>query len=310
MASFSDNQRLAAVLVLECGAAGVAISPLAGTLVGWSVIVLAVALALYLTWRLINATAGVPPATAQFLPTTLPLPGASKLLIAIPTLLVFIIVVVLSFHGGIPALKSGDPATYVEFMTAVPARQVFQPGETVEIKVIITNRGPFLARDVIWGAVLAIRPALMTPAQEDEMFTELTRNLQSLPPMDFEMGTDIFTTILTPVLNQKEAEDLQSEAARLYLMGIIRYRDLNGPETHEFCRWLQRSPTGRLDQWAVCEGGHNRTVQAGDPSQQSFRDVRQVQEIGERTSAVWTGGRSELVTDMPGEWSGPFERPL
>ena len=266
MASFSANQRLAALLVLECGAAGVAMSPLAGTLVGWSVIVLALVVALYLTWRLINPTAQLRSPTAQFLPATPPLPGVSKLLIAIPTLLVFIMVLAWNYHSGTPALRSGGPATYVEFMTAVPTRQVFQSGDTIEVKVIVTNKGPFLAKDVIWGAVLAIRPALMTPVQEDEMFTELTRNLQSLPPMDFEVGADIFNTILTPVLNQKEAEDLQSKTARLYLTGVIRYRDSNGLERHEFCRWLQPSPTNRLDQWPVCEGGHNRTVLTDKPS--------------------------------------------
>ena len=276
MASFTDNQRLASILVLECGAAGVVMSPLAGTLVGWSVIALALTSALCVTWSLPHRSAQVSPPTAQLPPPSPPLPRVSKLLITIPTLLVSILVIVLGYyHGGLPALRSGGPATYVEFMTAIPASQVFQAGDTMEIKVIVTNRGPFLARDVIWGAVLAIRPALMTPAQEDEMFTELTRNLQSLPATDFEIGTDIFNTILTPVLNQKEAEDLQSEAARLYLMGVIRYRDSNGPETHEFCRWLQRSPTGRIDQWPVCEGGHNRTVQTSKPFQEKFPAVQQ-----------------------------------
>jgi hypothetical protein len=38
--------------------------------------------------------------------------------------------------------------------------------------------------------------------------------------------------------------------------------------------------------------------------------LMQLRGIGEQTTAEWPEGRWESVFSMPGEWSGPLERPM
>ena len=76
------------------------------------------------------------------------------------------------------------------------------------------------------------------------MFYELLKNHKGSPKADMGVGKEGFRTIQTQMLSKKEADDLQSENTRLYLVGFIHYRDKNGQQTHEFCRWLQ--PPARL----------------------------------------------------------------
>lgn len=158
-----------------------------------------------------------------------------------------------------------DPATYIEVTDAVPFPEMFKPADTTKINVYFANKGPLPAKDVTFGAVLAIRYPSITKPQEDEMFNDLLKNHKGTPKGDMGVGNGWFRTIQTSMLSKKEADDLQSENTRLYLVGFIHYRDKNGQQTHEFCRWLQPPQKGSPSVWHLCDGGHNRIVSGDTP---------------------------------------------
>jgi hypothetical protein len=148
-----------------------------------------------------------------------------------------------------------DPATNVEITDTIPFPELFKPGDTTKINVYLANKGPLSAKDVSFAFITAIRSSLITKSQEDEMFNELLKDHKGIPEMDMAVGNGGYRTIQTPMLSKKESDDLKSEDTKLYLLGFIRYRDKNGPQTREFCRWLQPPNT-----WHLCDGGHNRMI--------------------------------------------------
>ena len=234
-----------------CAAVGVPMTPLAGTWFGYGLIAIAGLLSLRRGWVWIGQQNWHQ--------------SAIRFVAIFPTVLLVLMASVWSYYGGLPALRTGEPATYVEVTDTVPFPELFKPADTTKINVHFANKGPLPAKDVIFGAVLTIRSPFITKPQEDEMFNDLLKNHKGTPKSDLGVGNERYPTIQTTMLSKKESDDLMSENTRLYLLGFIHYRDKNGQQTHEFCRWLlppqQRSPTV----WHLCDGGHNRMVSGDTP---------------------------------------------
>ena len=159
-----------------------------------------------------------------------------------------------------PVTTIVDPATTVELTDIVLRPDLFKPADTTKIDVHFGNRGPQLARDVSFAILLTIRHSSITKRQEDEMFHDLLDNYKGAPPTDMTVGFSGYRTVQTPMLSKKEADDLQGENTRLYLLGFIRYQDKNGAHRYEFCRWLQPPKEGLHHTWHLCDGGHNRVI--------------------------------------------------
>lgn len=155
---------------------------------------------------------------------------------------------------------SNEPTTYMGLKEAVPEYPVFQPGQETKIHVFVIGKGPNVAKDVSYGAVLGIRDESITKKQEDEMFGDLTKNIEFGATTDFAVNQENYSTKHTNMLNKRDAEDLQSRRTRLYLVGLIRYHDKNGHYVHEFCQWLHPPIVGLPSTWQLCDGGHNRTI--------------------------------------------------
>lgn len=228
-----------------CIATGVPMTPIGGTWIGYMLLVIAGVVSLWRGYVWINKQNWQLPAI--------------RLMVAIPTVLLFIMAIAWSYYGVLPILQASEPATYVELKDAVPVYEVFQPADTTKINAVIKNKGPLLAKDVTWAADLAIRYPSITDLQESEMFDDVLKSHKGTPKMDLGVGNETFKTIQTPMLSKKEAEDLQSGNTRLYLIGFVHYRDKNGQQIHEFCRWLQPPKKELPSVWHFCEGGHNRT---------------------------------------------------
>lgn len=157
---------------------------------------------------------------------------------------------------------SNEPATYIEVTGVITRPDLFEvePASTAKVDVTFTNKGPLHAKDVTFGFVLAFRYSSITKTQEDEMFYELLKNKKGSPKMDMGVGVSGWKTIATSPLSKKETDDFQNGTTRLYSLGFIHYRDKNGQQTHEFCRWLEPPSV-----WHLCDGGHNRMVSGDTP---------------------------------------------
>ncbi len=163
------------------------------------------------------------------------------------------------FHLPKPA---NEPATYIEVTDIIYRLDLFEiePANTIKVDVNFKNKGPLHAKDVTFGFVLAIRLPSITKTQEYEMFYELLKNRKGSPKADMGVGVSGWKTIVTSMLNKKETDDFQNKTTRLYSLGFIHYRDKNGQQTHEFCRWLDPPNV-----WHLCDGGHNQMVSGDTP---------------------------------------------
>ena len=238
-------------------------TPLAGTWLGYSLLVIALILAIYFfyPWNRTGSSAKESIATGPSVMTSY----GVRVAVLVPSILLAVMAGVWSYFGGLPALLTNEPATYVELTDAITFPELFKPSDTTKINVYFANKGPLPAKDITFGFVLAIRHSFITKPQEDEMFNEILKNHKPSPKMDMGVGNSGFRTIETKMLSKKEADDLQSESTRLYLVGFIHYLDKNGQQTHEVCRWLQPPQQGASSVWHLCDGGHNRMVSGDTP---------------------------------------------
>ncbi|MEP6936146.1 MAG: hypothetical protein ABI988_19765 [Nitrospirota bacterium] len=225
-----------------CVALGVPMTPWGGTWFGIGLIVIAGALSVWRSWVWLNQQSWHS--------------SAVRWVVMTPAVLLVIVAATWSYYGGLPALRKGEPATFVEITRMnIPNPELFKPEDTTNIDIHFTNKGPSLARDVSFVFLQKINHSSITKRQEDEMFHDLLDNHKGSPESDMTVGFPARRTVQTSKLSKKEADDLRSETTRLYLLGYIHYRDKNGPQKYEFCQWLQPPSV-----WHLCDGGHNRVI--------------------------------------------------
>lgn len=235
-----------------CVALGVPLTPLAGEVTGYVLIAGAGIVALWRGWVWLKQSE---------LQSTLEQWKSSgvKFIVLTPTVMLIIMTTIWSYFGGVPALRSGDPETYVQIhqiniATGFPA---FKADAETSVNLSIVNKGPHLAKDMAWKAALIAEPPL-NPENEDKLYADFVKRKKLGSDSDLGIGQIVWTTLKTGVLKPRDAEDLIDGRMRLYILGYIRYRDVSGVHENEFCEWLQ-APADKEAVWHLCNG-HNHFV--------------------------------------------------
>lgn len=250
----SRKQSIAWSIISQCASAGVSMTPLAGTTLGWGLLSASALGVIYLLHTLMNDAPSNQkkprssnPQQAVFLPLGM------RVLIFTPTILMVLMASIWSWYGGLPALISyAKTAANLDVRLDLLQPSVASPNEPIKVNVAISNIGPQIAHDAQWIAEVQTRLAPITTTSEDEMF----KNLQIEKGLKHDMGVGQrnWYTFESRKLSERDLTDLRDGRLLLFVVGFAIYSDIHGQHRIEFCRFLQ--PPGDKNIWHLC-ASHN-----------------------------------------------------
>jgi hypothetical protein len=247
----SDKQRIAATIILDCGTAGVSMTPLAGTVLGWIFIAVASVATGYLVWTLIS-----PPVVAgqsqnvNISPPVLPSAAVTRWLVITPTFLLFVMAGVWSWYGGLPALLQISKQVIAPARITSMERTAYHAGAPIMANLYIKNETT-QPITMVGKSRFVISTGLPSKMQdlrkvEEEHWAAFKQWATSsdhieltIPPLK-----EIITTLKGPSLTEQHVSLLNGNGnAAVYFMGIVTYTEPNGNSvTEEFCGFFTADP--------------------------------------------------------------------
>lgn len=145
------------------------------------------------------------------------------------------------------------PATIV-ILQATPTIGETKPGMPLSVNVRAIHNGPLsVVQDVNWDATVFITAPLLESA-ELATFEEFKKNSRQSDMRDMSAGEFQWRTFQTRNLSSDDIKNFQNGSLFVYVMASLRYRDIKGKWTQDFCETLQPPlPVDPQPVWRGCK---------------------------------------------------------